>query len=133
METQGVEEMIGIAWQLSQWRVYEVSLPGRTDRTRHFAGYSLALRVPKISGPIAQFDPAKKRGADESDNVFALIGVSRDSTDVEHAWALWVKQTGATVVRDVSKEVTRTLVLYPDAQPFDWRQHMRANTGYETH
>lgn len=34
---------------MSQWRVFEVQLPGRPDRTRHFAGYSLALRVPKIT------------------------------------------------------------------------------------
>ena len=114
--------MIGIPWQLSQWRVFEVNLPGRTDRTRHFAGYSVALRVPKVAGPIVEFDPAMKRGTDDSGRVFVLIGVSRGSADVDKEWDAWVCRTGATVVKDVSKDVNKVLVLYPGSGVVDWRQ-----------
>lgn len=114
--------MIGIPWQLSQWRVFEVNLPGRTDRTRHFAGYSVALRVPKVAGPIVEFHPAMKRGTDDTGRVFALIGVSRGSADVDKAWDAWVRRVGATEVQDVSRAVTRSLVLYPGSELVDWRQ-----------
>lgn len=113
---------VGIPWQLSQWKIFEVALPGRTDRTRHFAGYSLALRVPKITGPIAQFDPTKKRGVDERGNEFALIGLSRVSTDVEPAWLAWVADQHARDVKDISRDVTKMLILHSGAEPIDWRE-----------
>ena len=111
---------VGIPWQLTQWKIFEVTLPGRTDRTRHFAGYSLALRVPKITGPIAQLDPLKKRGLDESGNEFALIGLSRVSTDVGPAWQAWVAAQKAQDVRDISRDVTKLLILHPGSEPIDW-------------
>jgi len=113
---------VGIPWQISQWKIFEVTLPGRTDRTRHFAGYSLALRVPKITGPIGQFDPTKKRGLDENGNEFALIGLSRVSTDVEPAWQAWVAAQKAQDVRDISRDVTKMLILHSGAERIDWRE-----------
>ncbi len=118
--------MIGIPWQLGQWRVFEVQLPGRPDRTRHFAGYSVALRAPKIAGPIVEFDLSTKRGTDETGGVFALIGVSRASADVDKEWDAWVRRTGATAVKDVSKDVNKAWVTYPGSEVVDWRQHEHA-------
>lgn len=113
---------VGIPWQLTQWKIFEVALPSRKDKTRHFAGYSPALRVPKITGPIAQFDPIKKRGIDESGKEFALIGLSRVSADVEPAWKAWVVARGAQGVKDISRDVTKMLILHPGAEPIDWRE-----------
>lgn len=112
--------MIGIPWQLSQWRVFEVQLPGRPDRTRHFAGYSLALRAPKIAGPIVEFDLSTQRGIDDTGGVFALIGVSRASAIVDKEWDAWVRRVGATAVKDISKVVNKALVLYPGSELIDW-------------
>ena len=89
---------------------------------RHFAGYSLALRVPKIAGPIVEFDLTKKRGLDESGNEFLLVGLSRVSIDVEPAWKAWVAAQTAQDVRDISRDVTKMLILHPSAEPMDWRE-----------
>jgi hypothetical protein len=113
---------VGIPWQLTQWKIFEVTLPGRPDRTRHFAGYSVALRVPKITGPIGHFDPTKKLGVDETGNEFALVGLSRVSTEVEPAWQAWVAVHGAQAVRDISREIAKLLILHPDSVPIDWTE-----------
>ena len=117
--------MIGIPWQLGQWRVLEVQLPGRPARTRHFAGYSVALRAPKIAGPIVEFDLSTKRGTDETGGVFALIGVPRASADVDKEWNAWVRRMGATAVKDITKDVNKMLVLYPGSEVVGWRQRER--------
>ena len=121
--------MIGIPWQLSQWRVFEVQLPGRPDRTRHFAGYSVALRVPKVAGPIVEFDLALQRGTDDTGRVFALIAASRGSAVVDKEWDAWVRRVGATAVKDISKDVNKALVLYPGLELIDWREKPFASSA----
>lgn len=113
---------IGIPYEMTAWKIFEVKLPGRTDRTRHFAGFSFALRAPKITGPIVEFDLARRRGTDEVGRKFSLIGLSKVSTDVEPAWQMWVTQNHAVDVRDVSREVTKLLITFLGTEVVNWRE-----------
>lgn len=112
---------VGIPYQLTRWKIFEVRLQGHPGRTRHIAGFSFALRAPKITGPIVEFDLAKRRGTDEDGRQFSLIGLSRVSADVEPAWQTWVSQNQAHGVKDVSREVTKLLITLPGTE-LDWRE-----------
>jgi hypothetical protein len=114
---------VGIPYQLTQWKIFEVRLQGHPGKTRHIAGFSFALRVPRITGPIVEFDLAKRRGTDESGRQFSLIGLSRASADVEPAWQTWVSQNQAQDVKDVSREVTKLLITLPGTE-LDWREEV---------
>lgn len=109
-------------WQLSRWQVFEVQLPGRAERTRHFAGYSLALRVSKITLPIIELDPRTRRGTDETGEIYALIGRSRVDEGVAWSWKNWAEGHEAADVLKISKAVTKALVQHPDCAPFKWRR-----------
>jgi hypothetical protein len=85
-----------VTWQLSRWRVYEVQLPGRKQRTTHFAGHSLALRVSKVTPPIVAFDPDTNCGTAEDGEIYQLLGRSRFNLNVEWTWKNWATKHLAT-------------------------------------
>lgn len=115
--------MIGIAWQLSHWRFFELQLPGRGDRTRHCIGYSLALRVPKISAPLVELDPASKHGTDDLGNVFEFIGVSRAHDDVAREWDIWIARNQAHDVVPFTNATTARKVQGPPTLSVNWKHH----------
>ena len=57
---------------LVDWHVFEVKLPSRAERTRHFAGQNITDREGRTSSAIETFDAATSRGTTESGRVYEL-------------------------------------------------------------
>ena len=90
---------------LTYWHVFEVKLPGRTERTRHFAGQNITDHEGRASSAIETFDPATSRGTTESGRVYELRGSTGFTGDGEYTWNRWKKINSVTVVVDVTAEV----------------------------
>ena len=90
---------------LTYWHVFEVKLPGRTERTRHFAGQNITDHEGRASSAIETFDPATCRGTTESGRVYELRGSTGFTGDGEYTWSRWKKINSVTDVVDVTAEV----------------------------
>ncbi|MDD5336204.1 MAG: hypothetical protein PHS32_20910 [Rhodoferax sp.] len=92
---------------LTDWRVFEVLLPGSAVRTRHFAGYNARDREGRVSSAIVQFDPATMCGVTKSGRVYALRGSSGWNGDAEYTWHRWTHINSVTAVVDVTAEAVQ--------------------------
>jgi hypothetical protein len=90
---------------LTDWRVFEVLLPGSTARTRHYIGYNTSDREGRVSSAIVMFDPAAMCGVTKSDRVYELRGRSGWNGDADYTWNRWKHINSATDVVDVTAEV----------------------------
>ena len=90
---------------LTDWHVFEVKLPGRTERSRHFAGQNITDREGRASSAIETFDAATSRGTTESGRVYELRGSTGFTGDGEYTWNRWKKINSVTDVVDVTAEV----------------------------
>ena len=90
---------------LVDWHVFEVKLPSRAERTRHFAGQNITDREGRTSSAIETFDAATSRGTTESGRVYELRGSTGFSSDGEYTWNRWKNINSVTDVVDVTAEV----------------------------
>ena len=90
---------------LADWQVFEVKLPGRTERSRHFAGQNITDREGRTSSAITIFDAATSRGTTESGRVYELRGSTGFSGDGEYTWSRWKSINSVTDVVDVTAEI----------------------------
>ncbi|MDO8450328.1 MAG: hypothetical protein Q7T10_16135 [Rhodoferax sp.] len=87
------------------WHVFEVKLPGRAERTRHFSGTKAHDGHGKASTPIVQFDPVARRGVTESGRVYLLENPPGLEINAVCAWDAFVRVNRAHDVVDVSTEI----------------------------
>lgn len=90
---------------LTDWHVFEVKLPDRTERTRHFAGQNVTDREGRASSAIVIFDATTARGITESGRVYQLQGHTGFTGDGEYTWNRWKSINAATDVVDVTVEI----------------------------
>lgn len=95
--------------ELGDWRVFEVKLPGRVQRSRHFAGSTGRDGRGKASTAIVEFDPLTRRGLTESGRVYELQSSTGFNVNAEYVWRNWVRINRATHVVDVSPEIRALL------------------------
>ena len=100
---------------LESWHVFEVLLPGRPSRTRHFAGCTGWQRTGRVSNAIREIDPEAHRGLTEHGRVYQLTRRSGFTPEGEHTWRRWCQINRAADVVDVTAEVT-ALFARPRAQ-----------------
>lgn len=99
-----VSERPGIV--LTDWHVFEVQLPSRGARTRHFAGYNITDREGRASSAIVAFDAETGRGRTCSGRVYELRGAAGFNGDGEYVWHRWLSINSAKDVVDVTAEIT---------------------------
>lgn len=95
--------------ELRAWHVFEVQLPDRPERTRHFTGYNATDREGRASSAIVTFDAATRRGVTQSGRVYELHGGTGFSHDGEYTWNRWLSINSATDVVDVTAEIKSLL------------------------
>jgi hypothetical protein len=101
-----VSECPGIT--LRQWQIFEVQLPQKPNRTRHFVGYSVHDRAGQVSSAIKQFDQTTMRGVTESGRVYQLLGLPGWNADADHTWRRWKSICSITSELDVTGSVQLT-------------------------
>ena len=94
---------------LIDWHVFEVKLPGRTERSRHFAGQNITDREGRASSAIIIFDAANNRGTTESGRVYELRGNTGFSGDGEYVWKRWKSINSVTDVVDITAEIKKMM------------------------
>ena len=94
---------------LTDWLVFEVKLPGRTERTRHFSGQNITDCEGRASSAIVTFDPKTGRGITESGRVYQLQGRTGFTGDGEYTWSRWKNINSVTDVVDVSVEIKKMM------------------------
>lgn len=96
---------------LTDWHVFEVQLPGRNERTRHFAGQNVTDSEGRASSAIVIVDLANHRGITESGRVYQLEGSTGFTGDGEYTWCRWKSINGAAEVIDVTAEIVDHLEM----------------------
>lgn len=94
---------------LTDWHVFEVQLPGRTERSRHFAGQNVTDHEGRASSAIVTFDAATGRGLTESGRVYQLQGSTGFTGDGEYTWNQWKSINSVTGVVDVTTEIKKSM------------------------
>lgn len=94
---------------LTDWHVFEVQLPGRTDRTRHFAGQNATDIEGRASSAIVRLDAVTRKGITSSGRVYELLGGTGFTSDGQYTWNAWKRINGATDVVDVSPEILKLM------------------------
>jgi len=94
---------------LVDWHVFEVQLPNRAERTRHFAGTKAQDGHGKASTAIVSFGPVARRGVTESGRVYELEGSAGLEVNVAAAWDAWIRVNRATDVVDVTAEINKAM------------------------
>jgi hypothetical protein len=96
---------------LEDWDVYEVKVPGRENRTRHFVGTKVDRgRSGRVSSPIVSFDSTARRGVTESGRVYELVGQRTGlGLDAEYTWNNWQQINHVTDVVNVTEEIKASL------------------------
>lgn len=90
---------------LTNWHVFEVKLPGRAERSRHFAGTNMTDRDGRTSSAIDTFDPTTGRGITESGRAYQLEGNTGFTADGAYTWNRWKSINSVTDVVDVTAEI----------------------------
>ena len=94
---------------LTDWHVFEVQLPARNERTRHFAGQNATDGDGRASSAIATFDPVTGRGLTESGRVYQLQARTGFTGDGEYTWNRWKSINAVTEVVDVTAEIKESM------------------------
>ena len=94
---------------LTDWNVFEVQLPARNERTRHFAGQNVTDGEGRASSAIVTFDPVTGRGLTESGRVYQLQGRTGFTGDGEYTWHHWRSINAVTEVVDVTLEIKKKM------------------------
>ena len=94
---------------LANWRVFEVQLPNRTQRTRHFAGQNIEDCEGRASSAIVTFDSETGQGMTESGRIYKLQGPRGFTDDAEYTWNRWKSINSVTEVVDVTAEIKKMM------------------------
>lgn len=94
---------------LTDWHVFEVQLPGQSDRTRHFAGQNATDIEGRASSAIVRLDAVTRRGITSSGRVYELRGGTGFTPDGQYTWNAWKRINRATDVVDVTPEIIELL------------------------
>ena len=94
---------------LTNWHVFEVKLPGRAERSRHFSGTNITDRDGRTSSAIDTFDPTTGRGRTESGRAYQLEGNTGFTGDGAYTWNRWKSINSVTDVVDVTAEIKNLL------------------------
>ena len=89
---------------LTDWRVFDVPLPGKAKCTRHFVGYNISDYEGRVSSPIVKFDHLTMCGVTKSGRVYALRGSSGWNGDAEYTWNRWLAMNRVTDVVDITAD-----------------------------
>lgn len=96
--------------RLSDWSVFEVTMGGSSERTRHFVGTSIRDREGRVSSAVESFDAKTKRGVTSSGRVYELVGSRTGmNLDAEYTWNHWKSICQAQDVVDVTAEVKASI------------------------
>jgi hypothetical protein len=93
---------------LLQWQIFEVQLPKKPNKTRHFVGYSVGGHAGQVSSPIQKFDPKTMRGVTESGRVYQLQGSPGWDANADYTWRRWKSIWGITSEVDFTGNIELT-------------------------
>lgn len=94
---------------LTNWRVFEVQLPSRNERSRHFAGQNIIDCEGRASSAMVIFDPQTGQGITESGRVYQLQGRTGFTGDGEYTWNQWKRINSVSGVVDVTAEIKKLM------------------------
>ena len=91
---------------LTRWGIYEVQLPGESQRTRHFVGCSIeSWREGHTSSKIISLDVKTGKGVTRGGRMYVLHDLPGLNLNAEHTWCWWCEINQATDIVDVTEEV----------------------------
>lgn len=88
---------------MSSWRIFEVQRGGRSSR--HLVGR--ADWEGRVSTSIVKIDPMNMCVKTGSGRVYQLVGPSCHDDDAEYVWGRWMRLSGATNPRDITRVFLR--------------------------
>lgn len=94
---------------LTNWLVFEVQLPSRNERSRHFAGQNMTDCEGRASSAIVIFDPQTGQGITESGRVYQLQGRTGFTGDGEYTWNQWSRINSVSGVVNVTAEIKKLM------------------------
>ena len=94
---------------LADWRVFEVQLPNRIQRTRHFSGQNISDCEGRASSASVFFDSVTGQGMTESGRVYQLQGKTGFTEDGEYTWNRWKSINAVTEIVDVTAEIKKMM------------------------
>jgi hypothetical protein len=107
--------------EVESWEVYEVQLPGRTERTRHIVGLRGWHREGVVSSAITAVDAATNRFTTESGRIYMVRGGTGGNLDSEYVWRRWMRVNSATGAKNVTLWVKELLTVVVTGWQF--REH----------
>lgn len=95
--------------ELEEWSVFEVQLASRNMPTCHLCGHRRQNPFGKVSSPICEVDPARRRLSTESGQVYELLGGPGVSTGIATTRTEWLAKYRLNTFTDVTDEFVRLL------------------------
>jgi hypothetical protein len=92
--------------RLRSWAVFEVLVPGLSERTLHVAG-DVADRSGRVSSPLVAVDDANRSVVTRSGRVYHLVGRPGLGLEGEYVWRQWLSGSEARDVENVTAEFVR--------------------------
>lgn len=83
---------------MQSWDVYEVTLPGRPERTRHLVGKINHAGEILVTSTLVAILPATREAITEADEIYVFGGQVQGSPGVDTKFAWWCGKNGATDV-----------------------------------
>lgn len=90
---------------MQSWDVYEVTLPGRTERTRHLVGKTNHAGEIVVTSALAVILPATREAITETDEIYVFGQQVQGSPGVDTKFAWWRDKQGATDAVCVTTEI----------------------------
>lgn len=95
---------------VQSWDVYELTLPGRAERTRHIVGKINHAGEIKVSVALISINSETREAQDETGAVYVFGNQVQGSPGVDTKWAWWRDKHGATDVECLTMEVRDSLL-----------------------
>jgi hypothetical protein len=90
---------------LLRWRAWEVQVPNYDAPSWHLMGFLGEEHCAKVSSALAQVSPAGDEARSKTGSVYSLSSPLGIDEDAARLWALWQRQHGVIVLRDVTSEL----------------------------
>lgn len=81
---------------VESWDVYEATLPGRTERTRHLVGKMNHAGEIVVTSALVAILPATREAITEADVIYVFGCQVQRTLGVDTKWAWWCDRQGAT-------------------------------------
>jgi hypothetical protein len=95
---------------MQSWDVYEVTLPGRTERTKHLVGKINHHGEIVATSALVSINTATREAITETDQIYVFGGQVQGSPGVDTKFAWWRDKQGATEVECITAEVRDALL-----------------------